>query len=209
MLKKSLLIVFLIVPMLIVACGTIATPESDDDTHADEVAQNDDSHEADSPDEEPTEVVEIPTDTPEPTPEPTQAPTNTPEPPTETPTEEVAESTGPSRTARLIQVADPANGETIFNTMYGEVGFACATCHTVADGAADGLGPNQWGLAERAGERVEGLAAEDYIYESIINPNDYIVEGFNEGLMPATYADLLSQQELFDVAAYLLTLTNE
>lgn len=209
MLKRLLLIVFVLIPLFTVACGTIATPESDGDAHTDEVNQNDESHDADT-DTEPTEVVVVPTNTPEPpTAEPTQAPTNTPEPPPATPTEEVAESTGPSRTARLIQVADPVNGETIFNTMYGEVGFACATCHTVAEGAADGLGPNQWNLFERAGERVEGLGAEDYVYESIINPHDYIVEGFNEGLMPQIYGDLLTPQEIFDVANYLLSLGNE
>ena len=48
------------------------------------------------------------------------------------------------------------------------------------------------------------LPADAYIYESIINPAVFIVEGYND-VMPHDFATRMSQQELADVLAYLLT----
>jgi mono/diheme cytochrome c family protein len=60
------------------------------------------------------------------------------------------------------------------------------------------------GIAERAAARRPPLAAAAYIYESITHPTAYIVEGFS-GAMPQNYPERLSERELGDIIAYLLT----
>ncbi len=101
--------------------------------------------------------------------------------------------------------ASVARGDAIFHTSYSETGFACSNCHSV-DSDAVLVGPSLLGISERATTRVEGEDAQTYIHNSIVVPNDYLVEGFNAGLMPQVYADVLSEQDLEDVIAYLMSL---
>lgn len=54
--------------------------------------------------------------------------------------------------------------------------------------------------------RVEGLTAENYLRESIINPNDYIVEDFIEDAMPQNFGRDLTSEQITDPITYLLTL---
>ena len=72
----------------------------------------------------------------------------------------------------------------------------CIACHSV-DGSVL-AGPSWLGL----GDRVD----EDYILTSIINPNAVIADGFTEGIMPATYADSISTEDLDALVAYLASL---
>ncbi len=98
-----------------------------------------------------------------------------------------------------------ARGDTIFHTNYVEVGFACSQCHYV-DKADRLIGPSLLGIGERAATRVEGQRAEDYIRNSIIHPNDHIVEDYPAGVMPQGYGDLFSDEELDDLITYLMGL---
>jgi cytochrome c2 len=88
------------------------------------------------------------------------------------------------------------NGETLFTSL------GCIGCHTV-ETADDGAGPSLQGVATRAGERVDGLSAEDYLHQSLVEPEAYVVEGFDP-VMPS-YADQ-PEQALNDLVAYLMTL---
>lgn len=96
-------------------------------------------------------------------------------------------------------------GQTSFETLIPEVGFACATCHAV-EGETVMVGPSLAGIAERAAERVEGMDAYEYIHNSILHPNDYVVEGFVENLMPQTYAEVFTEEEIDQIIQYLLSL---
>lgn len=102
---------------------------------------------------------------------------------------------------------DPANGEVLFNqaTMPNSNALGCAACHSIEPGVTM-VGPSLAGVADVASERVEGLSTEEYLRQSIINPNEYIVEGFNQGLKPLVYDDVLTEQEINDLIAYMLTL---
>jgi hypothetical protein len=62
------------------------------------------------------------------------------------------------------------------------------------------------GIASRAGTSVDGQSAEEYLRLSILEPNAHIIEGFSEGLMPANWGDNLSQEQVEQLIAYLLTL---
>ena len=104
----------------------------------------------------------------------------------------------------LVANADVAHGDTLFHEMTS-TGFACATCHNV-DTTDMLVGPGLLGIPERVGERVPGESAERYLYNSILHPNDYIVETFPESVMPQTYADVFSTSDIYDLVAYLMTL---
>ncbi len=162
------------------------------------------------------EVAQLPTATPTelpPTATPTELPptaTPTDMPPTATPTEEVAAAPSDPIVA-LVTLANAANGEAIFNQDFEtEIGvWQCANCHNV-DNPEVKVGPSLLGVPQHAAERVEGEIAQRYIYNSIMQPQAYIVEGFEEGQqMPPNYSELLSDTQVYDLVAYLMTLNAE
>jgi cytochrome c2 len=108
----------------------------------------------------------------------------------------------------LIQFADAANGEALFNTFQDEAGFACSTCHH-ATSEEKLIGPGLLNVGERAAIRAADQNAVQYILTSITNPDATIVDGFTDDLMPENWAEIYSQVELYDLAAYLLTLEGE
>jgi len=86
----------------------------------------------------------------------------------------------------------------------------CAGCHGEPGGAGV-IGPNLGGIATRAGDTVPGLSAEEYIHQSIVQPNAFIVPQCPTGpcapnLMPQNYGQILSPAELDGLVQYLLTL---
>ena len=88
-------------------------------------------------------------------------------------------------------------GQAVYN-------LRCAQCHaTVPDTVV--IGPSLYGIATRAGARVEGYDAEAYIERSILVPTDYIVEGFTETTMPTNFGKELTSEELSAVVSYLMT----
>ena len=92
----------------------------------------------------------------------------------------------------------------------------CNTCH-VTPGLPNidsgMLGPDQSNLGTVAGSRREGYTAEEYIRESILSPNEFIVEECPLGqclqVMPQNYGELLKEEELNAMVAYLLSLQLE
>jgi cytochrome c551/c552 len=85
----------------------------------------------------------------------------------------------------------------------------CIGCHNL-DPAQVVVAPSWHNMANTAIIRnpaSEGPAA--YIYHSIVAPNDYIVQGYNAGIMPQTYNDTLTDEQLADIVAYLLTLRGD
>ena len=103
-------------------------------------------------------------------------------------------------------VSDPARGQLLYEL--GPEGVYepfCADCHTLTD--LDHWGPGFEGLADRAATRVPGLSAEEYIRQSIVDPEAYIVEGNwpeNE-VMPTSYAEAYSEQDINDLVAFLMS----
>lgn len=113
-----------------------------------------------------------------------------------------------------ITATDPvARGQALF-----EGAGACSTCHTVA-GDTTLVGPPLAGIAARATERVatagyggKATDAAGYLRESILEPSAYLVPGdrfatpTSLSLMPATYHDQLTAEQVDDLVAYLQTL---
>lgn len=199
--------VLILFAVLLSACGTVATPEWSADAQATRVAQVATAQQM-------TALAPTATPTPLPTatPLPTQPPTATPVPPTATPTLEPPTSTPlpPTDTpaasqAMAIGKGDAANGKVLFETLRAEVNFACATCHYV-DREDRLIGPGLKGISQRTTQREPDLSPPEYIYESIIHPGAYVVPDYPDGLMPQIYAELFSDQELFDLVAYVMSL---
>jgi ferredoxin len=107
----------------------------------------------------------------------------------------------------LIQLRDvprpvvAADGERVFNARAS----GCAVCHSVVPGD-DGVGPSLGSIAGVAGDRVPGLDAENYLRQSILLPDQYVLEGWPAGQMSPFYRDTLSEEDLNALIAYLLTL---
>ena len=59
-------------------------------------------------------------------------------------------------------------------------------------------------LLKLQGTRIAGMGAEEYIRQSIIDTNAYIVDGFPESLMPVNFSETLTAEELDAVIEYLL-----
>ena len=104
-------------------------------------------------------------------------------------------------------VGNTANGEKLFTSAVIGSNNApgCVTCHSLEPDVVI-VGPSQAGLGTRAATREPGKSAEEYIRESITNPNAYVVEGFTEGVMYQNYATDLTETEINDIIAYTLTL---
>ncbi len=147
-----------------------------------------------------------PTDAPQPT--PTEAPTDAPEPTEAEPTEmqptEVAER--PDITIVLPE-GDAERGKKL------ALKWRCITCHVTNEtgprlGAEQGLPAVQ----ARADMRIADAAytgfattSEEYLIEAVIDPSVYIVEGEWENKMDDIYNEELSEKDLADIIAWLMT----
>ena len=79
----------------------------------------------------------------------------------------------------------------------------CSTCHSLQADVVI-VGPSLAGVANRAGSRVAGLSAEEYIRTSIVHPSEFIVPGFQD-VMQKNFGDVLSSGQINDMIAYLMT----
>jgi cytochrome c oxidase subunit 2 len=109
--------------------------------------------------------------------------------------EKVVSPTGPVEgTLPKQEAANPANGKTAFT------GNGCGSCHTLKEAAASGkVGPD-------LDEALKGKD-EQFIKESITDPNAEIADGFQPGIMPQSYGSQLTSQQLNDLVAFLKTST--
>lgn len=83
------------------------------------------------------------------------------------------------------------------------VAQGCNGCHIIK-GQGGAIGPNLSTIGAQAATRKPGMSAEAYLRESIVNPNAFVVSGYQAGVMPATYSQTLSSEQLDQLVAYLL-----
>lgn len=196
-------VLLIIVGLILVACGTRATelrptfePTATFDYSIRAQVEGDDEA-----------VTSVPTATPTmPSPTATSAPT-------EAPTEAPSPTAVPTEVSQDLP-GDPENGEWLFNNWANqETSQFCVTCHN-AEEPIPGTGPYLYGIANVATDRVPELSAEEYLRQSILNPNDFIAPSQGDsnwaaGVMPDNWNLYLTAEDIDDIVAYLLTLDQE
>jgi hypothetical protein len=159
-------------------------------------------------------------------PPPTAEPTSTPMPTaTSTPTSTPKQTAMPEPTAITspeanlgeeasidpLEIGDPDRGRDIVWTGGGVMREGCGpACHSfdgidMLDYNGDPAAPSLLGISTRAGTRVNGMSAVDYIRQSIIDPEAYIVEGYGYHRMPVGFEYVLSEKDINNLIAFLLT----
>ncbi len=108
----------------------------------------------------------------------------------------------------LLPIAKAERGRRLYDAVYG-----CSACHgdpAVPD--SNNVGPHLAGIAAVAGDRVDGMPAAQYLYESIVEPSAFIAPECKGGL-PCTvptampeYASLVDLQDAADLLGYLMEL---
>lgn len=94
-----------------------------------------------------------------------------------------------------LPAGDAAQGKALYNAK------GCVGCHSLEKDKRL-VGPSFYGLWSTAATRKAGLAPKEYVYESIVKPNEYIVDSYQSGLMPQNYATQFTPQEMANVLAW-------
>ncbi len=84
----------------------------------------------------------------------------------------------------------------------------CVACHNVT-GDAGGIGPTWKGMYNHDIPLADGTTVkgdEEYLKNSIVNPNLQVVQGYAAGLMPQTYGDVLTEDQIQYLIEYMKTL---
>ena len=95
-------------------------------------------------------------------------------------------------------LAEATSGEQIF------IAWGCGGCHKLAKAGTNGnIGPSLDDLASVAGKQEPGTSAEDYVRQSILDPEAFTVKGFQKGVMPS-FKGRLDDKQVQALVDYLL-----
>ncbi len=105
----------------------------------------------------------------------------------------------------LLPLGKADRGERLY------AGIGCGACHgDLSTVGSNNVGPHLSGIATAGNDRIEGVPAAQYIYESIIAPNDHIAPECRDGLpcsnptaMPE-YASLMTPRDVADLVTFLM-----
>lgn len=102
--------------------------------------------------------------------------------------------------------ADAIVGSAVSGEMLYDQEFGCTDCHRDGASAPDTIGTFARVTSERLTlPQFAGYSFEQYIVESVTRPGDYVVDGYSSGLMPTNFGLRMTDQQLADIVAYLLT----
>jgi mono/diheme cytochrome c family protein len=96
-------------------------------------------------------------------------------------------------------------GKTLFEQSILEGQPGCVTCHSREPGVVL-VGPSLATIGREAEGRVAGQSGEEYVRQSILEPDAYVVSGYPAGTMPKVWVDVLSDEQVDQLVAYLQTL---
>ena len=129
----------------------------------------------------------------------------TPLPPTPRPTATPL----PDLTPPPTPTPRPIEGDTVEEII---LNAGCGSCHVIGEmGEARKVGPDLTNIGAVAGERIAGVSAEEYLRQSILQPNAFIAPDCPNGpcladVMPQYYGERLSPEQVEMIVAYLLAL---
>lgn len=109
----------------------------------------------------------------------------------------------PAETA-TTGTGDAANGKALFKQpVIGGVP-GCSTCHSLEPGVRM-VGPSLADAATVAANTAEGMSTQEFLRQSIVDPNAHVTKGFSPGLMFQDYKKKLSEKQINDLVAFLMT----
>ena len=95
-------------------------------------------------------------------------------------------------------LAEAKTGDQIFTAA------GCAGCHTFGPAGSNGtIGPSLDELKTQAGNIEPGKSAEEYVRESIEDPNAFVVKGYAANVMPQ-FKGKLTDQQIQALVQYIL-----
>lgn len=103
-----------------------------------------------------------------------------------------------------LRSGDPEVGERLFNTNLegrGD-GRACSECHSL-----DGTrlkAPSLMEISQHSIELKAGVTVEEFLRQSILEP-EAVNDGDYPDIMPTVYGDVLTEQQVNDLIAFLLS----
>ena len=117
-----------------------------------------------------------------------------------------SESSSDSGSTEAAADQSVENGKELYNQVVIGPASApgCITCHSLEPDVVL-VGPSHNGIGIRAGEYVDGVSAEEYMYDSLMDPDGHLVDGYAAGIMYQNYSEELDQSDIDDLVAYLLT----
>ena len=138
---------------------------------------------------------------------------------TEGATTEEAAAEAPAEEAPASEEAAPAESappEAPPEVAQAFVKGTCIGCHTIpgVPGANGMVGPDLSNIGVEGATYIEGMSAEEYIRQSIVDPEAFITPECPtgpcpSGVMSPAFAQMLSPEELDGIVAYLATLKTE
>ena len=84
----------------------------------------------------------------------------------------------------------------------------CASCHSIGETRIEDYGPTLATIGRDAASRVPGMTAEQFLIQSIVDPNAYRRPGVTE-VMPSRVSAGLSREHTLAIVGYLMSLGGE
>ncbi|MBI5823643.1 MAG: hydrogenase iron-sulfur subunit [Chloroflexi bacterium] len=109
---------------------------------------------------------------------------------------------------RDMHIPDPVAGEQLYYETASGVNAGCRICHSLEKNEKI-IGPSFYGIATRAAERIPGMTAEEYLRQSIVEPNAFVVPDYPEGQMIQNFGSILTEEQINDLIAFLMTMEEE
>lgn len=111
-----------------------------------------------------------------------------------------------------ITVELPA-GDAESGQALAEGALGCTACHILSttgpawaeEGETPGIGARAAARIEQENYTGSAETAQQYLFESIVQTNAHITEGFEANVMPGDYGQRMTDQDLADLIAYLET----
>lgn len=84
------------------------------------------------------------------------------------------------------------------------IAAGCGSCHVLSEAGTNGIvGPSLDDLPQAAGEREPGMSPEEYVEQSLLDPDAYVVQGYQPGVMPS-FEGRLDERQVRALVEYLL-----